>query len=40
MCIEIAESKRAIVDLGDLAPGTYTISDTTGGAAPITVTVD
>ena len=40
VCIEIAESKRAIVDLGDLAPGTYTISDTTGGAAPITVTVD
>jgi hypothetical protein len=40
VCIEIAESKRAIVDLGDLAPGTYAISDTTGGAAPITVTVD
>jgi hypothetical protein len=40
MCIEIAEFKRAIVDLGDLAPATYTISDTTGGAAPITVTVD
>ena len=40
VCIEIAESRRAIVDLGDLAPGTYTISDTTRGAAPITVTVD
>ena len=40
MCIEIAESRRAIVDLGDLAPGTYTISDTTGGATPVTVTVD
>jgi hypothetical protein len=40
VCIEIAESKRAIVDLGDLAPGTYAISDTTGGAAPITITVD
>ena len=39
VCIEIAESRRAIVDLGDLAPGTYTISDTTGGAAPITVTI-
>ena len=39
VCIEIAESKRAIVELGELAPGTYTISDTTGGAAPITVTV-
>ncbi len=40
VCIEIAESKRAIVDLGELAPGTYTISDTTGGASPITVAVD
>jgi hypothetical protein len=40
VCIEIAESRRAIVDLDDLAPGTYTISDTTGGAAPITMTVD
>jgi hypothetical protein len=39
MCIEIAESRRAIVDLGDLAPGTYAISDTTGGAAPISVTL-
>ena len=39
VCIEIAESKRAIVDLGELPPGTYTLSDTTGGAAPITVTV-
>jgi hypothetical protein len=40
VCIEIAESKRAIVELGELAPGSYTISDTTGGAAPITITVD
>jgi hypothetical protein len=38
-CIEIAEAKRTIVELGELAPGTYTISDTTGGAAPITVTI-
>jgi hypothetical protein len=38
-CIEIAESKRAIVELGELVPGTYTISDAAGGAAPITVTV-
>jgi hypothetical protein len=38
-CIEIAEFKQAIVDLGELAPGTYTISDGAGGAAPITVTV-
>jgi hypothetical protein len=40
MCIEIAQSKRTIVDLGELAPPTYTISDATGGADPITVTVD
>jgi hypothetical protein len=38
-CIEIAEFKRAIVDLGELDPGTYTISDGAGGADPITVTV-
>ena len=40
VCIEIAQSKRAIVDLGELAPGTYTISDAAGGADPISVTVD
>ncbi len=39
VCIMIAEIKRAIVDLGELAPGTYTISDGTGGATAITVTV-
>ena len=39
VCIEIAESKRAVVDLGELAPGTYTISDTTGGAAPVIIDV-
>jgi hypothetical protein len=39
VCIEIAQSKRAIVDLGELAPGTYTISDAAGGAAPISVIV-
>jgi hypothetical protein len=39
VCIEIAKSKFAIVDLGELAPGTYTISDATGGAAPIEVIV-
>lgn len=38
-CIEIAEFLRAIVDLGDLPAGTYTISDATGGAAPVSVTV-
>jgi hypothetical protein len=40
VCIEIAEFKRALVDLGELSPGTYTISDAAGGAAPITVTVN
>jgi hypothetical protein len=39
-CIEIAQMKRSVVDLGDLAPGTYTISDAARGAAPITVTID
>lgn len=38
-CIEIAETKRALVDLGDLDPGTYTISDATGGAPAIEVVV-
>jgi hypothetical protein len=38
-CIEIAEFRRAIVDLGELAPGTYRIADGTGGADPISVTV-
>ncbi len=39
VCIEIAKSKSAVVDLGELEPGTYTISDAAGGAAPIEVTV-
>jgi hypothetical protein len=39
VCIEIAKSKFALVDLGELEPGTYTISDGAGGAAPIEVTV-
>jgi hypothetical protein len=38
-CIAIAEQHRAFVDLGELEPGTYTISDATGGAPAITVTV-
>ena len=38
-CIEIAEYKRALVDLGALDPGTYTITDGTGVAPAITVTV-
>ena len=39
VCIEIAVAKRTLIDLGDLEPGTYTITDATGGAAPITVVV-
>jgi hypothetical protein len=39
ICPDIAEFKRATVDLGELAPGTYTISDGTGGAKLISVAV-
>jgi hypothetical protein len=39
VCIEIAEFKRAQVDLGELAPGTYTISNGPDGAAAIQVVV-
>lgn len=38
-CIEIAVQKHTIVELGELEPGTYTIMDATGGAAPIEVVV-
>ena len=38
-CIEIAQYKATIVDLGELEPGTYTIT-AFGDAAPVTVTVD
>jgi hypothetical protein len=40
MCIELAQQKATIVDLGDLEPGTYTISaGGQGDAVPVTVTV-
>jgi hypothetical protein len=39
MCIEIAMQKATIVDLGELEPGTYTISSPGGSAPPVTVTV-
>jgi hypothetical protein len=39
-CIEIAQLKATIVDLGDLEPGTYTIRTTTGDASPIHVTIN
>jgi hypothetical protein len=38
-CIEIAQFKRTVVNLGELAPGTYRITDGAGGADPISVTV-
>jgi hypothetical protein len=40
MCIEIAMQKATIVDLGELEPGTYTITSPGGDATPITVTVN
>ncbi len=40
MCIDIAKFKHALVDLGDLAPGTYSVADGQSGAAPIQVIVD
>jgi hypothetical protein len=40
ICIEIAQQKATIVDLGELEPGTYTISAAgNGDAVPVTVTV-
>jgi hypothetical protein len=40
MCIEIAEYRATIVDLGELAPGEYTIRASEGSEAPpVTVTV-
>ncbi|MEA2607917.1 MAG: hypothetical protein QOJ75_160 [Chloroflexota bacterium] len=39
VCIMIARMMKTQVDLGELDPGTYTISDATGGAAPIQVVV-
>ena len=38
-CIEIAMYKGTIVDLGELEPGTYTIT-AFGDAPPVTVTID
>ena len=38
-CIEIAQLKATIVDLGDLEPGTWTIRASSGEARPIEVTI-
>ena len=39
MCIQIAERHQTQVDLGELEPGTYAITDAQGGAPPIKVTI-
>ena len=39
MCIEIAMVKATIVDLGELDPGTWTITAPKGEAAPITLAI-
>lgn len=38
-CIEIAQMKRVAIDLGELEPGTYTIVDSQGSAAPVEIVV-
>jgi hypothetical protein len=39
VCIEIAQFKATIVDLGELEPGTWTVV-AAGEALPVTVTID
>ena len=39
MCIEIAQLKATIVDLGDLLPGAYTISAPNSEAPPVQITI-
>lgn len=39
VCIQLAEIVRSFVDLGELAPGMYTIRDSQNGAPAISVTV-
>ena len=38
-CIEIAQQKSTVVDLGSFAAGTYTIATSEGPATPVIVTV-
>jgi ABC-type transport system substrate-binding protein len=40
ICIELAQQNATIVDLGELEPGTYTITSSLGDAPPVTVTVN
>ncbi len=39
MCVAIAVAKKTAVDLGELAPGTWTIGDGTGNAQPVTIDI-
>jgi hypothetical protein len=39
ICIEIAQTKATIVDLGELDPGTYSVSATDSQIPPVTLTV-
>lgn len=39
MCIQIAETHRTEITIPNVAPGTYQITDSADGAAPIEVTV-
>jgi hypothetical protein len=39
MCIEIAQLKATIVDLGELEPGSYRVLAPTGDAAPVEFTI-
>jgi hypothetical protein len=39
MCIELAQTKSTIVDLGELEPGEYTIAATDSQIPPVTITV-
>jgi hypothetical protein len=39
VCIEIAAMHRTVIEIPDVAPGTWTIADAGGIAAPVVVTV-
>jgi hypothetical protein len=39
-CIEIAHYKATLVDLGQLAPGEYTLKAGSGDAKPVTITIN
>ncbi|HET7031028.1 MAG TPA: hypothetical protein VFI34_10995 [Candidatus Limnocylindrales bacterium] len=39
VCIDIAELKATIVDLGDLGPGTWQIAAPGGDARPVELTI-